>query len=123
MTIPQVLERTARAHANAPALRAKRAGAWHTTTWAEYHRLARLVARGFLRLGLQPRQGVVIMGYNRPEWFLADMGAIMAGALPAGIYVTSTPEQCQYISEHAGAAIAVLENKGYLDAFLAIRDR
>jgi long-subunit acyl-CoA synthetase (AMP-forming) len=122
-TVFEVLERRAGAHADRPAMRVKRDGRWQATTWKEYRDQSRLVARGFLRLGVQPRQGVVIMGYNRPEWFLADMGAIMAGALPAGIYVTSTPEQCQYISEHAGAAVAVLENTRYLEAFLAIRDR
>ena len=50
------------------------------------------------------------MGYNRPEWFLADLGAILAGGLPAGIYSTSTAEQCRYIAEHAEAAVAVVEN-------------
>lgn len=122
-TVFEVLERTARTHAERPAMRVKRDGRWQVTNWKEYRDQSRLAARGFLRLGLQPRQGVAIMGYNRPEWFLADMGAILAGALPAGIYVTSTPEQCQYISDHAEAAVAVLENRQYLESFLAIRDR
>lgn len=122
-TVFEVLERTANAHAARPAMRVKRDGRWQVTTWKEYRDQSRLAARGFLRLGLQPRQGVVIMGYNRPEWFLADMGAIMAGGLPAGIYVTSTPEQCQYIAEHAEAAVAVLENRQYLEGFLSVRDR
>ncbi|HET9226382.1 MAG TPA: AMP-binding protein [Thermoanaerobaculia bacterium] len=122
-TVFEVLERTANAHAARPAMRVKRNGAWQVTSWKDYRDQARLAARGFLSLGLQPRQGVVIMGYNRPEWFLADMGAIMAGGLPAGIYVTSTPEQCQYIADHAEAAIAVLENRQYLEGFLSIRDR
>jgi long-subunit acyl-CoA synthetase (AMP-forming) len=122
-TVFEVLERRAGTDAGRPAMRVKRDGRWQATTWKEYRDQSRLVARGFLRLGLQPREGVVIMGYNRPEWFLADMGAIMAGALPAGIYVTSTPEQCQYISEHAGATVAVLENARYLEVFLSIRDR
>ncbi|MFL6201671.1 MAG: AMP-dependent synthetase/ligase [Thermoanaerobaculia bacterium] len=122
-TVFEVLERTAGTHAARPAMRVKRDGRWQATTWKDYRDQSRLAARGFLRLGVQPRQGVVIMGFNRPEWFVADLGAILAGALPAGIYVTSTPEQCQYISEHAEAAVAVLENARYLEAFLSIRDR
>jgi long-subunit acyl-CoA synthetase (AMP-forming) len=122
-TVFEVLERTARAQAERPAMRVKRDGRWQVTTWKEYRDQAMLAGRGFLRLGLEPRQGVAIMGYNRPEWFLADVGAILAGGLPAGIYVTSTPEQCQYISEHAEAAVAVLENAQYLQGFLSIRDR
>jgi long-subunit acyl-CoA synthetase (AMP-forming) len=122
-TVFEVLERTAHTHGGRPALKAKRGGSWQATSWKEYRDQAKLVARGFLRLGLQPRDGVVIMGYNRPEWFLADVGAILAGGLPAGIYITNTLEQCQYIAEHAEASVAVVENEQYLQIFLAIRDR
>ncbi|HYN23284.1 MAG TPA: AMP-binding protein [Thermoanaerobaculia bacterium] len=122
-TVIEVLQRTASAHADRPAMRVKRDGQWQITTWKDYGDQALLAARGFLHLGLQPGQGVVIMGYNRPEWFVADLGAIAAGGLPAGIYTTFTPEQCQYIAEHAEAAVAVLENEQYLRVFLSIRDR
>ena len=122
-TVFEVLERTVRTHGDRPALKVKRDGQWQATSWQEYRDQAKLVARGFLRLGLQPRDGVVIMGYSRPEWFLADVGAILAGGLPAGIYITNSPEQCQYIAEHAEASVAVLENEEYLRVFLSIRDR
>jgi len=122
-TVIDVLERTARDHADRPAMRTKAGGAWQVTTWKEYRDQAFLAARGFLALGLAPGEGVAILGYNRPEWFLADVGAIAAGGLPAGIYTSLTPDQCHYIADHAGAAIAVVENAAYLATFLALRDR
>ena len=122
-TILTVLERTAREHGDRPAMKAKQDGRWQTTTWKEYRDQAWLAARGFLHLGLEPGQGVAILGYNRPEWFLADLGAIAAGGVPAGIYTSSTPEQCHYIAEHAEAAIAVVENREHLAKFLEIRGR
>src|SRR5436305_5238055 len=120
-TVPAVLERTARDHAERPAMRHKRNGEWHTTLWREYREQALLAARGFLRLGLAAGEGVVILGYNRPEWFLADIAAIAAGGLPAGIYTSSTPEQCHYIAEHAEATVAVVEDERHLATFLALR--
>jgi len=122
-TIMSVLERTARDQGDRPAMRVKDGGQWQTTTWKEYRDQAWLAARGFLRLGLAPRQGVAIMGFNRPEWFLSDVGAIAAGGIPAGIYTTNALEQCQYIADHAEAAVAVVENTHYLDVFRQIRDR
>ncbi len=122
-TIMSVLERTARNQGDRPAMRVKDGGEWRTTTWKEYRDQAWLAARGFLRLGLAPGQGVAIMGFNRPEWFLADIGAIAAGGIPAGIYTTNTPDQCQYIADHAEAAVAVVENAQYLEVFQQIRDR
>jgi len=122
-TVIQTLERTARENADRPAMRVKTGGRWQTTTWKEYREQVGLAARGFLRLGLAPGQGVAILGYNRPEWFIADLAAIAAGGLPAGIYTSSTPEQVCYIAEHAEAAVAVVENEAYLETFLALRDR
>ena len=94
LRVMDVLERTARTHGPRPALRVKRNGSWKTTTWDEYRHQVRKVARALISLGTQPGRGVCIIGYNSPEWFFADIGAIYAGAVPAGIYTTSSPEQC-----------------------------
>jgi long-subunit acyl-CoA synthetase (AMP-forming) len=83
----------------------------------------RRTARGFMALGLRPGQGVAIMGYNRPEWFLSDLGAIAAGGLPAGIYQTNTAEQCLHVADHAEAAVVVVENARYLDLFRTVRSQ
>jgi long-subunit acyl-CoA synthetase (AMP-forming) len=120
-TVIDVLTATARQHGGGAALRAKRGTGWQTWTWKEYETEVRAMARGFIALGLQPGQGVVIMGYNRPEWFFADLAAIAAGGVPTGIYTTTTPEQVQYITDHCEASIAVVENRDYLKTFLALR--
>src|SRR6185503_7592981 len=102
------------------ALRVKRGGEWRTTTWTEYAAEVRRVAKGLIAVGLQPGQGVVIMGYNRPEWFIADLAAIAAGGVPTGIYTTTAPDQVRYITDHCDAAVAVVENRDYLGIFLKI---
>mgnify|MGYP003351826652 CR=1 FL=1 len=82
--VSDILDQTARAYGDQPALKVKRNGLWQSTTWREYRERARLTARAFLALGLEPKQGVAIIGYNCPEWFAADIGAILAGGVPAG---------------------------------------
>src|SRR4051812_43726277 len=116
-TVMDVLASSAREHGPRAALRAKRGGTWKSWSWTEYETEVRLMARGFLALGLQPGKGVVIMGYNRPEWFIADVAAIAAGGVPTGIYTTNTHEQIRYITEHCEASIAVVENRAYLEIF------
>ncbi len=119
-TVIEVLESTARRLGARPALRVKRGGEWRTTSWTDYAAEVRRVAKGLLALGLQPGQGVVIMGYNRPEWFIADLAAIAAGGVPTGVYTTTAPDQVRYIADHCEAAVAVVENRGYLETFLQI---
>jgi long-chain acyl-CoA synthetase len=110
LTVPQVLDTTARRQGDRPAMKVKRNGAWRTTSWREYREQAMRVARGLIALGVQPKQGVAILGFNSPEWVLADVGAILAGAYPAGIYTTSSPEQCQYVAAHCEAAVVLVDD-------------
>jgi long-subunit acyl-CoA synthetase (AMP-forming) len=121
--IIDALERTALARGDNPALRRKRDGHWETTSWRTYREQIRLAGRALIALGVDPGDHVVILGYNCPEWFVADIGAIAAGGIPAGIYTTNTAEQCLYIAAHCDARVAFVENDVQLAKFRAVRDR
>jgi long-subunit acyl-CoA synthetase (AMP-forming) len=123
LTVPQVLDRTAEKHGDVPALMHKADGQWLPISWAQYREQIYQVARGFIELGLEPGKGVAILGFNRPEWFLSDMGALVAGGIPAGIYTTSSPEQAVYIAQHCEAQIVVVEHLDYLEQLLAVADQ
>jgi len=122
-TVIRRLDASASRHADRPALGFKTAGGWQTLSWSDYRDLVKRAARGLIRLGVAPGEGVAIMGFNRPEWFVADLAAIACGGVPAGIYTTSTAEQCAYIADHCRATVAVLENREYLSRFEALRSR
>ncbi|HEX9185935.1 MAG TPA: AMP-binding protein, partial [Vicinamibacteria bacterium] len=114
-TILEIFEATARAHADRPAMARKRGGAWETTSWRTYRDGVRQAARALVATGVEPGRGAVILSFNRPEWYVANLATIAAGARPAGIYTNSTPEQCRYITEHAEAAVAFVENREALE--------
>ena len=121
-TIPRVLEAAADAWGPRPAMKFRRDDKWESISWEEYCRDVRLAARGLMALGLEVGRGVVIIGYNRPEWFIANQAAMAAGGIPAGIYTTSTPQQCAYIATHSEAQIAIVENTEQLEKFRAERE-
>ena len=123
LRVMDVFDRTVRSHGPKPALRFKRHGAWQTITWSEYHKQVRQVARALISLGTKAGSGVAIIGYNCPEWFFADVGAIYAGAVPAGIYTTNSAEQCEYIASHSEAAVVFVDDEEQLAKFLAVRSR
>ncbi len=123
LTVVDALAERARSLGARTALRVKRDGEWRSTTWSEYHAAVLRVGRALVALGLEPGQGVNVLGFNRPEWFISSLAAVAAGGLPAGVYTTLTAEQCLYIAEHSEAAVAVVENHDQLAKLLAIRDR
>ncbi|WP_374641613.1 long-chain fatty acid--CoA ligase, partial [Hydrogenophaga sp.] len=67
-------------------------------------------ARALVALGVQPGQAVCILGFNRPEWVIMDLAAMMVGAVAAGIYWTSAPGEVEYIIRHSGGAILLAED-------------
>ncbi|RJP87322.1 MAG: long-chain fatty acid--CoA ligase [Desulfobacteraceae bacterium] len=122
-TIMEVMAGTAKQSKDKVALKTKINGEWKEMAWGEYYQQVRTTARAFMALGLEPGKAVSILGNNCPQWFISNMAGIFAGAVPGGIYVTSSPEQCQYIASHSEANIAVVENADQLAKFKKIRDQ
>ncbi|XP_030048671.1 long-chain-fatty-acid--CoA ligase ACSBG2 isoform X2 [Microcaecilia unicolor] len=123
ITIHQLFQQTLQRCSNKPALAVKRDGQWKTITFLQYYQNCRAAAKGFLKLGLERFNGVAILGSNCPEWFIANIGAIMAGAIPTGIYTTSSPETCQYVAESCTANILVVENHQQLTKILQVQSK
>ncbi|KAL2092811.1 hypothetical protein ACEWY4_012609 [Coilia grayii] len=121
ITIHQMFEATVDFHGDKPALRWKEEGKWNTLTYKEYHFQCRTAAKGFLKLGLERYHGVGILGFNSPEWFIADIGCIMAGGLATGIYTTNSPEACQYVAHNCEANVLIVENQKQLIKILQVK--
>jgi long-subunit acyl-CoA synthetase (AMP-forming) len=121
--VHEVLADTVAKQGVRPALRVKRDGAWRTITWSEYARDARRAARALIKLGLEPGKGVSLIGQNVPEWLVANVGAILAGGMPAGIYTTSSPEQVRYITDHCDAKVSFADTPAQVAKFVAEKER
>ena len=67
------------------AFKVKRGGEWVSWTFAEYYRDIECAARAFVKLGLEERHSVCILGFNSPEWFLSNIGCIFAGGMVSKI--------------------------------------
>ena len=121
-TIPHRLLRQAIDRPAAPAYQAKEAGRWQVTTYRQYADQVRTAARALITLGFPAGGKVAILGFNRPEWLILDVAAMMAGGAPAGIYTTCSPAQIQYIVHHSEAHVILVENETLLARVLAKRD-
>ncbi len=122
-TIPARLFETARSHPEATAYRAKVGGEWKSTSYAEYAAEVRQAARALVALGLPEGGTVCILGFNRPEWVVFDLAAMVAGGAPAGIYTTNSPTEVQYIVDHAESPVVLLENAMQWEKIKKVRDQ
>ncbi|VIO77681.1 AMP-dependent synthetase/ligase [Bradyrhizobium ivorense] len=118
ITIPQMLRQRAAMHGDALALREKDFGIWNPYSWRHYYNTARAVALGLLSLGIKPGDRVAIAGENTPEWFYADLGIQMIGAVAVGIYPTNPWVELQYIVKHSGARVVITGDQEQTDKVL-----
>jgi len=123
VSVPTLLKNTAERFPDRIALAVKREGEWFHWTYTDYLEEVRLVAKAFIKLGLEPFHGVSIIGFNSPEWFLSNIGCIFAGGVAAGIYTTNNAESCRYVLANSRSNICVVENEVQLKKILAVKDQ
>ena len=90
---------------------------WKSWTYAEYFDDAKAAAKALISLGIEQFDSVNIWGNNSPEWFLADLAAILAGGKAAGIYPTDTVDQVTFKCAHSGSKVVFIEDNVKLDKF------
>ena len=83
----------------------KRSDEWVKWSYKQYLEDARTVAKAFIKLGLARHHAVGIVGFNAPEWFIAQAGAIFAGGISCGVYTTNSPQESVQQS-HFGSRFA-----------------
>lgn len=107
----------------APAYYEKTGSAWVPTYWEEYTTQVRAAARSLIALGIEPGNVVCMLGFNRPEWAIGQLAAMMAGAVGAGIYTTNSPSEVKYILAHSEAPAVILENESQWAKVKEVRDQ
>jgi len=93
------------------------------TTYREYEALVHMVAKSLIQLGLNKLDCVNIIGFNGPEWILANMGSILAGCVPSGVYATNNAEACAYVANHSNAKVVVCRGNKQLAKYLEIQSK
>ena len=96
-----------------PFLWMKRDRRYQPMTWATAARDVRRLAQGLRALGIGPGERVALVAENRPEWVIADLAIMSAGAITVPAYVTNTVEDHRHVFATSGAR-AVIVSKSSL---------
>jgi long-chain acyl-CoA synthetase len=91
-------------------------------TWARLADRSARLARAFGRLGLGRGDRALLFLRNRPEFHAVDLGVLLAGGTPLSIYNSSAPDQVGYLAAHSEARVAVVDDVGFLERLLKVRD-
>jgi len=111
------------AQPDAPALRWCADGVWHDLSWRELGARVAAIAGGLAAVGIRPGDRIAIVSGNRPEWALADLGGLAAGAVVVGIYPTLPSADTAHPVRDSGARLAFAENAEQASKLLSERER
>ncbi len=96
----------AAAQGERPFLWARRDGRYRPWSWRRVDAEVRLLARALRVRGIADGERVVLVSENRPEWLIADLAIMAAGAITVPAYTSNTATDHRHILIDSGAAAA-----------------
>ena len=106
-----------------PAIREKKFGIWHPTSWRQWQQISKEIAYGLHAIGFRPGDVASIIANAVPEWVFADMGILCAGGVSSGIYPTDSASQVEYLVNDSTTRVIFAEDEEQLDKILSCRVR
>ncbi|HEX7969034.1 MAG TPA: long-chain fatty acid--CoA ligase [Stellaceae bacterium] len=91
-----------------PFLWAKRDGVYRPVTWGEAARQVSALARGLRSLGIRRGDRIGLVAENRPEWTIADLAIMAAGAITVPAYTTNAVEDHRHVLSNSGARAVIV---------------
>jgi long-chain acyl-CoA synthetase len=109
-TLPELLYDAAEAYENPRALNQPGAEGWIPISLDQFRERAEETALGLHALGLDRGDKVALLMGSDVHYCVVDMGCLIGGLIDVPLYLSSAPEQMQYVVEHAEAEALVVSN-------------
>ncbi|MBO9579754.1 MAG: AMP-binding protein [Sphingobium sp.] len=90
-----------------PFLWTKHEGRWTSQSWAEVARDVAALSAALRAHGVRPGDRVMLVSENRPEFCIADLAIMAAGAVTVPTYTTNTTRDHQHIVTDSGACAVI----------------
>ena len=107
-SLPAMFFEVARRRDARPFLWVKREGRYQPLGWAQAADRVTRLAGGLIALGIEPGDRVALISENRPEWVIADLAIVSAGAVTVPAYVSNTVDDHRHILGNSGARAAIV---------------
>jgi long-chain acyl-CoA synthetase len=109
-TLAELFYHCVDSYAKPDQLRYKKDGTWRDIGSAELRTAVEELSMGLRALGVEKGDRVGILSENRPEWAMADLATLAAGAADVPVYSTLTPPQAAYILNDSQARVCFVSN-------------
>jgi long-chain acyl-CoA synthetase len=109
--LPQVFFEKAAERGEAPLFWAKRYGSWQAISWARARDEVTALARGLRAAGVGHGDRVLLVSENRPEWGVADLAIMAAGAITVPAYTTNAVDDHIHLITDCDPKVAIVSSE------------
>ncbi len=92
-------------------LHARDGKGWSSVSWAEAADRALRLAAALKALGIAKGDRVMLVSENRPEWMIAELAILCAGAIAVPAYTTNTTADHAHVLTDSGAVAAFVSTE------------
>lgn len=117
-TVNDILQEAIRANEGRPAFTGGADGAYDGLTYGGLGGMTRSLALGLRALGIRKGDRVGLISGNRPEWALADLAILHAGAVDVALFPTLPEGQVSYCLKDSGASLVIVSDEVQLQKVL-----
>jgi long-chain acyl-CoA synthetase len=117
-SLPAMFYAQAERYGDQPFLWRKQSREWRSLTWKDAAERTRALAAGLRRLGIGKGDRVTLVAENRPEWLIADLAIMTAGAITVPAYTTNTVNDHIHILSDSGSKCAIVSTAALAEALL-----
>jgi long-chain acyl-CoA synthetase len=122
-SIPQLLRWRVQNTGDKVALREKDFGCWNCYTWNQYYDYVRKTSLGLLEVGLKKGDIMALIGDNIPEMLFIALGVQSIGAISAGIYQTTMPDEIAQLLTYMKVTVVFCDDQEQVDKLVEIREK
>ncbi|MBI3951840.1 MAG: AMP-binding protein [Acidobacteria bacterium] len=120
-SIVDVFNRQVERYGPRVAMRVKKDGRYVDISWHEFGERVRHFSLGLMRLGMKQGDQVTLLSRNRPEFAIADLAILSAGAVTVPIYPSSVAEDVAYVFNHSEARLLIADRPDQLEKVKSVR--
>ncbi len=121
-TWPKILQDWYRQHGSSRvAMRNKEFGVWREYTWKEYYEMVRHLGSGLMKLGLQPSDKVMVIGYNGPYAYWAILGVMANRGVVTMLSPDAPPAEMKKFLNHSDSRFVIVEDQEQVEKLLHLK--
>jgi len=109
-SLPAMFFARAAERGDRPFLWRKQDDVWRSTGWHDAARQVAAMATALRELGIAPGDRVMLVSENRPEFCIADLAIMAAGAITVPTYTTNTTRDHAHIISNSGARAVIFSS-------------